>query len=808
MRKKAALFVVFLALFIVSLVIVGCDAGGGTSEPPVEDKGPWDASKVAVSGLTEEQTAELGTRYIIPVPTVTYSGYPKEVTFAVKDSEGQDVELIAQGTRIFVDDVDGYTVEYFIEHLEEQHSIGDASITVLDTAGPEIELPASAYSMTVEIGSDVAIPVATITDGSGVGASSSVTVTYDGKEVDIVKGQDGAPDTFAATQYGYYTITYTATDGSGNTSAVPVTVNCARMVTLCDFENDSVVWGEGGGFTTEHAYSGNALKMVTEGNAKYYAVAVYPTFYNLSGFDSLSINIWVSRDLTSGNEGFYLLNQLFHLQAGDNIVTIDKEALYSQYPDGIVPSKNPQYATAEYLWFQVCGDGVEFYIDNLVGVYDDFETDTAAPTIDFGRANAAGIINVNEGALLTVPQAYGYDNTMDDVTIDYTVATDKGTDITEAVKGGTYRAVAGETYTVTYTAKDITGLTSTRDLTINVRAQEPIDLPDGDDLPTDRTYDMLQDFETGLNSSVAVSPEAMVPDADAALTTQYARSGKAFKVGPGSQNFGTVKVKLLKDGAVLTSDDFAAYDYLQISVACDTDGTQFWFYEQRYDLVRGLNVLRFTKDVIQAQINETSYNAEGWLWFQTCPAAAGTEYTIWLDQMIGVYPEEGGEEPEEKNYDVLQSFETGLESSVSVAGDKVSNTPTNAVDGMCVQLTTVVNPSSGMRTLLIKMKKDGKVLTREDFAAYAYLQMNIYADKAGAVLYYYNHEIAVLQQGMNVVQISIEDFLVQYDAGLNGSPASYRNDGWAYWQLNCGTESYTLYFDNLIGVYPEQTPAA
>lgn len=28
MRKKAALFAVFLALFIVSLVIVGCDAGG------------------------------------------------------------------------------------------------------------------------------------------------------------------------------------------------------------------------------------------------------------------------------------------------------------------------------------------------------------------------------------------------------------------------------------------------------------------------------------------------------------------------------------------------------------------------------------------------------------------------------------------------------------------------------------------------------------------------------------------------------------------------------------------------------------
>lgn len=774
---------------------------GGTSEPPVEDKGPWDASKVAVSGLTEEQTAELGTRYIIPVPTVTYSSYPKEVTFAVKDSEGQDVELIAQGTRIFVDDVDGYTVEYFIEHLEEQHSIGDASITVLDTAGPEIELPASAYSMTVEIGSDVAIPVATITDGSGVVASSSVTVTYDGKEVDIVKGQDGAPDTFAATQYGYYTITYTATDGSGNTSTVPVTVNCARMVTLCDFETDSVVWGEGGSFTTEHAYSGNALKMVTEGNAKYYAVAVYPTFYNLSGFDSLSINIWVSRDLTSGNEGFYLLNQLFRLQAGDNIVTIDKEALYSQYPDGIVPSKNPQYATAEYLWFQVCGDGVEFYIDNLVGVYDDFETDTAAPTIDFGRANAAGIINVNEGALLTVPQAYGYDNTMDDVTIDYTVATDKGTDITEAVKGGTYRAVAGETYTVTYTAKDITGLTSTRDLTINVRAQEPIDLPDGDDLPTDRTYDMLQDFETGLNSSVAVSPETMVPDAEAALTTQNARSGKAFMVGPTAENFGAVKVKLLKDGKVLTSDDFAAYDYLQISVVCDTDGTQFWFYNQRYDLVRGLNVLRFSQEVIKTQIDGTSYNAEGWLWFQTVPAAAGTEYTIWLDQMIGVYPEEGGEE--DGNFDLLNGFETGQDSSIWVSGG-VTNTATNAVDGMAVRFTT----SANWQAISISMKKDGAVMTREDFAAYDHFEMYVYADKAGATLYYLSHPVATLEQGVNIVTISVEDFLAQYDAGLDGSPPSYSGKGFATWQIGNGADGYTLYLDNLIGVYPEQTPAA
>lgn len=146
-------------------------------------------------------------------------------------------------------------------------------------------------------------------------------------------------------------------------------------------------------------------------------------------------------------------------------------------------------------------------------------------------------------------------------------------------------------------------------------------------------------------------------------------------VGPTSASYGAVKVKLLKDGKVLTSDDFAAYEYLQISVVCDTDGTQFLFYNQRYDLVRGLNVLRFSQEVLGAQINETSYTAEGWLWFQTNPAQAGTEYTLWLDQMIGVYPAGGGEE--DGNFDLLNGFETGQDSSIWVSGG-VTNTATNA----------------------------------------------------------------------------------------------------------------------------------
>ena len=355
-------------------------------------------------------------------------------------------------------------------------------------------------------------------------------------------------------------------------------------------------------------------------------------------------------------------------------------------------------------------------------------------------------------------------------------------------------------YTITYVATDVNGNKGTRDFTITVRKQEQIDLPAVDDLPTDRTYDMLQDFETGLNASVAVSPEELVPDADAALTETYARSGKAMQIGTTSYGgFAAVMIKLLKDGQVLTLEDFAAYDYLQISVVCDTDGTQFWLYNQRYDLQRGLNVLRFSQSVLQAQIDETSYNAEGWLWFQTVSSSAGAEYTLWLDQFIGVYAEEDepGGDPAQRS-DLLNDFETGQDSSVWVQGG-VTNTSTNAVDGMAVQFTT----SADWQAISIAIKKNGAVLTREDFAAYAYLQMNVYADKAGATLYFFNHSVATLEEGMNVVTISIEDFLAQYDAGLAANPPAYSSAGFSYWQIGNGSAAYTLYLDNLIGVYPE-----
>ena len=131
----------------------------------------------------------------------------------------------------------------------------------------------------------------------------------------------------------------------------------------------------------------------------------------------------------------------------------------------------------------------------------------------------------------------------------------------------------------------------------------------------------------------------------------------------------------------------------------------------------------------------------------------------------------------------------------------MTNTATNAVDGMAVRFTT----SADWQPISVSMKKDGAVMTREDFAAYDHFELYVYAEEAGARLYFYNHEVVTLQQGVNIVTITAEAFLAQYDAG---GTAAYSETGFATWQIANGAAEYTLYFDNLIGVYPEQTPAA
>lgn len=790
MKKKLILSVVPALIGLCALV--GCGEDGGNKNPVVPDTGEFDVAKATITGISAEVTAELGTRYTIPVPVVEYNGSKREVSFEVLDSENNAVELVARGTRFYVESVNDYKINYYITYLGESKLVASSDVTVTDTKGPEIILPASAYSMTVYKDSAVKIPVPTVRDGSGVVASQEVKVTFKGQPVEIVKGAEGEADTFVPTNYGEYIIEYTAKDGSDNTTVEPVTVNCARMITLCDFENTEIAQAGNSSLTTEHAFSGNALKIENDAGL-WIALKVYPAYYNLSGFDRLQMNVWVSRDITSGAEGFYLLNQKYYLQEGDNILTIDKEALTSQYPNGLIPSSNPNYAGADYLWFQPYGQGVTFIVDNLVGIFDSFEEDTVAPTIDFGRdlqlelTKNEGVLYVNEERPVVVPTAglKAYDNSMEALNaIDYTVKVKDGADITAAVKAGTYNAVMGEVYQVTYSVTDGSGNTGTRTLNIHARA---IELPAGNDLPADRTYDILQDFETvsAVNSSDGFTSDC---------GDLYAREGAAVMIAPVSAAKTEFKVKLLKNGSPLTVQDFEAYQYFQLSVVSNADDVVLSLGGRDVTLKYGLNLIQLWGSEFLAQIKAGAYDAEGWL---TC-SVKGAECKLYLDNMIGVKAEENPEEPDYL-YTVLQSFDvkTNLFGNAGCTIDGTSRE--HAVKDFAMKLT--INP--GTATFLMPLLKDGKPMKEYQLEGFDYVEFKVYSDKADVGIYFFKTRVATLTQGENTVRIEGDDFvdIIKNDDGT-WFPAYNFANGQSAWQIGSASGA-TVYFDHFIGVYPD-----
>ncbi|MDE5896283.1 MAG: DUF5011 domain-containing protein, partial [Clostridia bacterium] len=542
--------------------LVGC-GGQSVGNPVIPDSGEFDLSKATITGAEAQVTAELGTRYIVPVPQVEYNGTNREVTFAVFDSENAAVDLIARGTRFYVDSVNDYKINYYITYLGESKLVASSNVTVVDTQGPEIILPASAYTMTVYKDSTVNIPVPTVRDGSGHVESTGVKVTFKGEAVEIKAGAESELGSFTAANYGEYVIEYTATDGSDNTTVEPVTVNCARMITLCDFENTNNSYASGNKYVTEHAYSGNALQVTSNGATDYQMIAAYTPYYNLSGFDSFAINVWSSRDCTASNDGFYLLNHLYRLREGDNIILIDRETFVSQYPNAMIPSTlRPNYRDLMYVYFQICGEDLTVVIDNFVGIFDNYEADEDAPTIDFGKEHSLGEITLDDGKEFVLPASVtAYDNSMENCTIDYSVKKTDGTDITAEVKAGFRVSYGDGRYIVTYSATDAAGNTGTRDFTVNVRA---LDIAAGDDAPENRGYITLQNFDT-LDGVVAEGG-GMVLSLEEAL----ARKDKAVKV-TSPDGDAELKIRLLKDGNALTAEDLKTIAYLQVSVISDSD---------------------------------------------------------------------------------------------------------------------------------------------------------------------------------------------------------------------------------------------
>ena len=785
-----------LSLFVIALA--GCTTKNNDSNSVLSDNKTSQESSslesetqeiVFVNLPTNPLTAELGEKCDIPEVIAKRGNKEIEVNVTVKDSKNQDTEIIGRGTRFIAEDVNGYTIIYTAMDNNGSKK-AEIKVNVSDTVGPEVKFDQDVSNICVSIGSVVTIPTATWQDNSGVVKDSSCKVTFNGKEVLVEQNK------FTASEYGVYNVEYMASDAKGNITKKIVLIDCARMVLLNNFNDLSSVWAneEISELTSEHAIEGNAFKVT--GNNEWNQIAVYPEYYDLSGFDKLQISIYASKDIDSGEEGFYLLNKKYTLSQGLNIVTISKEEFASQYENCKIPSENPKYYDYQFIWFQLKSNGGSIYLDNFVGVFNNYTVDSAAPTIDFGKAISHDKTNILEGTNFAVPEAKCYDNSMENIEVSYNVFTKNKENITELVKQGNYVAVKDEEYTIEYTASDSNNNQTSKTISVIVDPKAIIpDLNKEDYFPTNRLYDVLNDFEnTGVDWCLA----------DKEFVTEHVMNGETALRLSTTKADQCIVLKILKNGKVLSTSDFAKYESIKIYVYSDSANARFDFYGKTYPLNEGPNVLVITPEEILKEIEKASnvYDATGGFYFQL------TTGTVYVDSLIGIYPEgyqeveppvevEKPEEivnyyPTDRKYDMLQDFETegAIDTWFFPNSEKLSDK--YSVTGNSFH----VNGDGNYAKLPMIMLKDGKVLTLEDWNKYESFKLAIYSETPATFCFL--NKIYALEEGYNVITISKEDMLAQ----INGNAECYTASGYFWCQVN-GT-GVSLYFDSLIGIYPQE----
>ena len=753
---------------------------------------PVEEPSLKLSEVAETYTAELGERFDIPEVTATVGEMTVEVTVTVKTVSGEDVELQGRGTRFIAEKAEGYVITYSATYGEESVQ-KTVTVTVSDKQGPKVDFEETVDNMTVKIGQTVSVPAPVWTDASGEVLNASYAVTFNGNPVDVT-----AENTFVAESYGDYVITYTAEDILGNKTERVLTVSCARTILLEDFEAMDTVWADPscGSIVSENAVEGNALKVNC--NNDWQLVAIYPQYYDLSGFDKFQITIYSTAALDTSDQGFYILNQKYTLSEGKNVITISKEEFQAQYPNGKIPSTTrPEYYAAKYLWCQVKGASGTLYIDNFVGIFDNYETDTVAPVIDFGKGVFFDEITVNEGRTFVLPTATAYDNSMENVTVQTVLTNKAGEDITEAAANGTYTVLGNEEYTLAYTATDSSGNTSQKTVAVEIAPKTTIpDITAAEYFPANRIYDVLQDFEgVGMSwTQIENSYEA-----------EHVMSGeKSLRLS--TPNADTcVVLTLTKDGVRLETADWEKYEYIQVYVYADSENARFDFYGNLHYLELGPNVIKITPAEIIAEIAKASnvYDAMGGFYFQL------TNGTVFVDSVIAVYPE--GYVPEEKpdapfepekpdaiknyfptdkKYDVLQSFDEAGCVDTWFSPDSEGITATNAVKGNAFR----IQGTADWFKLPVMIKKNGNVLTEADWAAYERFKLAM-CSKNACKFAFLNH-VFDLTAGWNVIEISAADMLKQINANADCYPAT----GWFWCQV---TGAADLYFDELIGICKE-----
>ena len=356
MKRRIALIALCVALALSLSMAFACAA---------------DKVNFTVDGkqISASETLELGDLYVVPDVSAERKGEKLEVEVKAFDSAGEAVKLV--NGKFKVTDLGGYRIEF---------SAGGETFTltlvVRDTKAPVFSVKGTEGSV-VLFGTEVEIPECTVSDESGSDLEVVVTVKdADGETVTVTDGK------FTANKLGRYTVTYSATDASGNEGKKDFTLLCKNAVMLNAFESEDDLGTVVGLNATkevvsENTMNGNGIKItmpdkIDNPDLAWIRICVpiktadggYMSWEDLKEFESVQIYIYSS----VANE-FGLSLRVDPIEVGKNVLMFNMSEI-----EAFRKTASTQYSEDEngfYFNLRYPTPGSYYILDSFIGIYAD-----------------------------------------------------------------------------------------------------------------------------------------------------------------------------------------------------------------------------------------------------------------------------------------------------------------------------------------------------------------------------------------------------------------------------------------------------